>query len=76
MSPRDLRRLRLLALIGLAAFAVLFVRLLQIQVLDHGRFARAAKQQQTRRVILEPERGRTESRLSETLTARERRCRS
>jgi cell division protein FtsI/penicillin-binding protein 2 len=58
VSPRDLRRLRLLALLGFVAFAALFVRLLQIQVLDHGRFARAAKQQQTRRVILEPERGR------------------
>ncbi len=58
MSPRDLRRLRLLALLGSAAFLFLFGRLVQIQVFDHGRFARAAKMQQTRRVILEPERGR------------------
>ena len=58
MSPRDLRRLRLLALLGLGAFLFLFARLVQIQVVDHPRFARAAKQQQTRRVILEPERGR------------------
>lgn len=58
MSPRDLRRLRLVALLGLAAFTVLFGRLVQLQLVDHGRFARAAQQQQTRRVILEPERGR------------------
>ncbi len=58
MSPRDLRRLRLVALLGFAAFVVLFGRLVQLQLVDHGRFARAAKQQQTRRVILEPERGR------------------
>ncbi len=58
MSPRDLRRLKLLALFGLATFLFLLGRLAYIQVLDHGRFARAAKQQQTRRVLLEPERGR------------------
>jgi len=58
MSPRDLRRLRLLAVLGCFAFIGLFARLVQIQVLDHGRFSRSAKQQQTRRVILEPERGR------------------
>ena len=49
MSPRDLRRLRLVAVLGFAAFLVLFGRLVQIQSLDHGRFAAAAKQQQTRR---------------------------
>ncbi|MGH7682467.1 MAG: hypothetical protein ACRENN_10850, partial [Candidatus Eiseniibacteriota bacterium] len=57
MSPRDLRRLRLIAVLGLTAFVVLFGRLVQIQLFEHGRFARAAKQQQTRRVLLEPERG-------------------
>ncbi len=58
MSPRDLRRLRLIAFLGMCAFFFLFARLVQIQLLDHGRFARAARQQQTQRVILEPERGR------------------
>ncbi|TMQ64750.1 MAG: PASTA domain-containing protein [Candidatus Eisenbacteria bacterium] len=58
MSPRDLRRLRLIAVLGMGAFLFLFARLVQIQLLDHGRFARAARQQQTQRVILEPERGR------------------
>jgi cell division protein FtsI (penicillin-binding protein 3) len=42
----------------MVAFGVLFLRLLQIQVLDHGRLGREAMSQQTRRVILEPERGR------------------
>ncbi len=58
MSPRDLRRLRLIAFLGMGAFLFLFARLVQIQLLDHGRLARAARQQQTQRVILEPERGR------------------
>ncbi len=58
MSPRDLRRLRLLAFIGLGAFLVLLGRLAQIQVVQHDAFARAARQQQTRRVLLEPARGR------------------
>jgi cell division protein FtsI (penicillin-binding protein 3) len=58
MSPRDLRRLRLIAFLGMCAFMFLFARLVQIQLLDHGRFARAARQQQTQRVLLEPERGR------------------
>jgi cell division protein FtsI/penicillin-binding protein 2 len=57
MSPRDLRRLRLLAFLGIAIFLVLFARLVQIQGLGHGRLSREARQQQTRRVILEPERG-------------------
>ncbi len=58
MSARDLRRIRLLALLGVCVFLVLLARLVQIQVLEHGKFARSARQQQTRRVILEPERGR------------------
>jgi cell division protein FtsI/penicillin-binding protein 2 len=58
VSPRDLRRLRLLAFIGLGAFLVLLGRLVQIQVVQHDAFARAARQQQTRRVLLEPARGR------------------
>lgn len=58
MSPRDQGRLRFVALLGLGAFAVLLLRLVQIQLLDHGRLAREATSQQTRRVILEPERGR------------------
>ena len=57
MSPRDLRRLRLLAFLGIAVFFVLFARLVQIQGLSHGRLSRDARHQQTRRVILEPERG-------------------
>ena len=58
MSPQDVRRLRLLAVCGLAAFLVLLVRLVQIQVVQHDVYAKAARQQQTRRVLLEPERGR------------------
>ena len=58
MNPRDRRRLRLVAFLGIGTFLLLFARLVQIQVLEHGRFARAARQQQTRRVILEPARGR------------------
>ena len=57
MSPRDLRRLRLLAFFGIAIFLVLFARLVQIQGVSHGRLSREARTQQTRRVILEPERG-------------------
>ncbi|HYJ32165.1 MAG TPA: penicillin-binding transpeptidase domain-containing protein [Candidatus Binatia bacterium] len=57
MTPRDAGRLRALALAGIFAFAVLLLRLVQIQVLDHGRLAREATAQQTQRVILEPERG-------------------
>lgn len=57
MTPRDVGRLKLLAVAGLAAFAVLLLRLVQIQVVDHGRLAREANAQQTQRVILEPERG-------------------
>ena len=57
MSPRDLRRLRLLAFLGIAIFLVLFARLVQIQGVSHSRLAREAQHQQTRRVILEPERG-------------------
>ena len=58
MSAQDHRRLKGLAIAGLAAFIVLLLRLVQIQVVQHPQFARAAKQQQTRRVILEPPRGR------------------
>lgn len=57
MTPRDAGRLRALALAGIGAFAVLLLRLVQIQVVDHGRLAREATSQQTQRVILEPERG-------------------
>lgn len=57
MTPRDAGRLRALALAGIIAFAVLVLRLVQIQVVDHGRLAREATAQQTQRVILEPERG-------------------
>ena len=35
MSPRDQGRLRAVALLGLGAFAVLLLRLVQIQLLDH-----------------------------------------
>lgn len=58
MSVTDRGRLRVLALLGLLAFALLLARLVQIQVLGHERYANAARSQQTRRVILEPERGR------------------
>jgi cell division protein FtsI/penicillin-binding protein 2 len=58
VSAQDHRRLKGLAIAGLAAFLVLLLRLVQIQVVQHPQFARAAKQQQTRRVILEPPRGR------------------
>ena len=58
MNARHQGRLKALAVVGLLAFFVLFLRLVQIQVVQHPRFERAAKQQQTRRVILEPPRGR------------------
>jgi cell division protein FtsI/penicillin-binding protein 2 len=58
VSPGDFKRLRLLAAVGLVAFLVLLGRLVQIQVVQHETFAKAARQQQTRRVLLEPERGR------------------
>ena len=58
MSSQDHGRLRVLAFAGLAAFLVLLLRLVQIQVVQHPQFERAAKQQQTRRVLLEPPRGR------------------
>jgi cell division protein FtsI/penicillin-binding protein 2 len=58
MIPKDARRLRLLAVVGFAAFLLLLGRLVQIQVVQHESFAKAARQQQTRRVLLEPERGR------------------
>lgn len=57
MTPRDAGRLRALALAGIAAFLVLLLRLVQIQVIDHPRLTREATAQQTQRVILEPERG-------------------
>lgn len=57
MNPRDVGRLRALALAGMAAFAILLLRLLQIQVVQHDRLAREATAQQTQRVLLEPERG-------------------
>ncbi|HET9951921.1 MAG TPA: penicillin-binding transpeptidase domain-containing protein [Candidatus Eisenbacteria bacterium] len=58
MNPRDRGRLRAIAILGLCAFAVLLARLVTIQVVGHARYAREARSQQTRRVILEPERGR------------------
>jgi cell division protein FtsI/penicillin-binding protein 2 len=58
MTARDRGRLRAVAFLGLVAFAVLLARLVQIQIVGHGRYARDARSQQTRRVILEPERGR------------------
>lgn len=57
MSPLHLRRLKFLVLIGFAFYALLFVRLLSIQVFGHGKLDREARGQQTSRVILEPERG-------------------
>ena len=57
MNPRDAGRLRALALAGIGAFALLLLRLVQIQVVDHPRLAREATAQQTQRVLLEPERG-------------------
>jgi cell division protein FtsI/penicillin-binding protein 2 len=58
VSALDHGRLKALAFAGLAAFLVLLLRLVQIQVVQHPQFERAAKQQQTRRVLLEPPRGR------------------
>jgi cell division protein FtsI/penicillin-binding protein 2 len=58
VNPRDRNRLRAIALLGLVSFAVLLARLVQIQVIGHDRYARDARSQQTRRVILEPARGR------------------
>ena len=58
MSPREENRLRAIAILGLVAFAVLFARLITIQLVGHSKYAREARAQQTRRVILEPERGR------------------
>jgi cell division protein FtsI (penicillin-binding protein 3) len=58
MSPLHLRRLRLLALLVLLTFAVLFARLFGIQILGHRTLMRLAHTQQTERVILEPPRGR------------------
>jgi cell division protein FtsI (penicillin-binding protein 3) len=54
----QLRRLRLVALVGILAFAVLFARLFWIQVIGHRQLAGEAHTQQTERVILEPPRGR------------------
>jgi cell division protein FtsI (penicillin-binding protein 3) len=58
VSPLQLRRLRLVAILILLAFAVLFARLVHIQVLEHRQLHRLAWTQQTERVILEPPRGR------------------
>jgi cell division protein FtsI (penicillin-binding protein 3) len=57
-GPRELERLRLIAILGLLAFAMLLSRLAVIQLLDHGEFSRKAAAQQQERVILEAERGR------------------
>jgi cell division protein FtsI/penicillin-binding protein 2 len=57
MSPLHLRRLKLLALIGVLFYGVIFARLVSIQVFGHARLGREARGQQTSRVILEPERG-------------------
>ena len=58
MSPLDLRRLKLLAVLGLLFYGAILARLISIQVLGHSRLDREARGQQTSRVILEPERGR------------------
>ncbi|HEY7727533.1 MAG TPA: penicillin-binding protein 2, partial [Candidatus Eisenbacteria bacterium] len=58
MSPLHLRRLRLVALLVVLGFAVLFARLFSIQVLSHKALTRVARSQQTERVILVPPRGR------------------
>ncbi|HEY3156984.1 MAG TPA: penicillin-binding transpeptidase domain-containing protein [Candidatus Eisenbacteria bacterium] len=58
MSPLDLRRLKLLAVLGLLFYGAILVRLISIQVLGHAKLDREARGQQTSRVILEPERGR------------------
>jgi len=58
VSPLDLRRLKLLAVLGLLFYGAILARLISIQVLGHARLDREARGQQTSRVILEPERGR------------------
>ena len=58
MSPLHLRRLKLLAVLGLLFYGAILARLISIQVLGHARLDREARGQQTSRVILEPERGR------------------
>src|SRR5207249_4891321 len=57
MSPLHLRRLKLLAVIGILFYGVIFARLVSIQVFGHAKLQREARGQQTSRVILEPERG-------------------
>ncbi len=57
MSPLHLRRLKLLALIGIIFYSLILARLVSIQVLGHAKLDREARGQQTSRVILEPERG-------------------
>ncbi len=57
MSPLHLRRLKLLALIGILFYGVILARLVSIQVFGHAKLDREARGQQTSRVILEPERG-------------------
>ena len=58
MSPLHLRRLKLLAVMGIVIYGVLLARLVSIQVFGHTKLDREARGQQTTRVILEPERGR------------------
>jgi cell division protein FtsI (penicillin-binding protein 3) len=58
VNPLHLRRLRLVALLGLVVFAILLARLVSIQAIGHKRHSRAARSQQTERVILEAPRGR------------------
>ena len=57
MSPLHLRRLKLLAVIGIFFYALILARLVSIQVFGHQSLDREARGQQTSRVILEPERG-------------------
>jgi len=57
MSPLHLRRLKLLALIGVLFYGIIFARLVSIQVFGHAKLDREARGQQTSRVILEPARG-------------------
>ena len=58
MSPLHLRRLKLLAVLGLLFYGAILARLISIQVFGHAKLDREARGQQTSRVILEPERGR------------------
>jgi len=58
MSPLHLRRLRLVAILGILVYGIILARLVAIQVIGHERLNREARSQQTSRVILEPERGR------------------